>query len=188
LQIFLNFFDFEKEIHEKLNSLSRENIENAIPEFLKLKEICSKCSKSACLKLKTFLDEIVKIWHFALKLEIENEIESELARIGFPFSNGNINLEIDQIKQNLVKLEELDLPNHLKDESDPPLPIKALIGPLKKKFKIYFYSSSSKLNDPTKPEYYLSVNWVQINWLNWVQSNTSKRTNQNRNIRSAFWG
>ena len=54
---------------------------------------------------------------------------------------------------------------HLRDSTEPPLPIQALIRPLKKKFRVYFYAASSKLNDPSKPEYYLSVvlRWIKDN-------------------------
>ena len=47
------------------------------------------------------------------------------------------------------------------------MPIKCLLSPLEKKFQVFFYKSSSRLNDASKPEYYLSVvlRWLTDNRL-----------------------
>lgn len=105
----------------------------------------------------------MKTWHSTLKLSYEKHVEAELTRIGYPFSHGNTNADIANIRDAFLRLDELDLPPHLRDESEPPLPIQLLTRPLKKKFRVFFYSNASKLNDPTKPEYYLSV---ILRWLN----------------------
>ena len=54
------------------------------------------------------------------------------------------------------------MPSHLKKD-EPPLPIQVLLAPFQKKFRVFFFSNSSKLNDCTKPEYFFAVvlKWMQ---------------------------
>ena len=55
------------------------------------------------------------------------------------------------------------MPVHLKESDAAPLPIQVLLSPFQKKFRVFFFSNSSKLNDCTKPEYYFGVvlKWMQ---------------------------
>ena len=102
-----------------MNLVARENLENALPLFEKLKAISAKCADSSCLKLRLgFLDKMLLEWHTALKAPFEKQVESELSKAGFPFKNGSTQFVISKpLSDALITLEQLDLPNHLRDAS-----------------------------------------------------------------------
>jgi len=129
---------YVSELHCEMNLVARDNLENALPLFEKLKALSAKCAESSCLKLRLgFLDKLLLEWHTTLKAPFEKQVESELTKVGFPFKNGSSQFVISK-------------------------PLSDALITLKKKFGVFFYKQNSKLNDASKPEYYLAV---LLRWL-----------------------
>ena len=73
-------------------------------------------------------------------------IEDELTAAGFPFDDVTPlkKKDMTDLKNYMILLDQIDLPEHLTGENDPPLPIKILLSPITKRFHYHFYSTSSK--------------------------------------------
>ena len=73
-------------------------------------------------------------------------IEDELTSSGFPFDDVTPlkKKDMTDLKNYMILLDQIDLPEHLTGENDPPLPIKILLSPITKRFHYHFYSTSSK--------------------------------------------
>ena len=75
-------------------------------------------------------------------------VNEELKSIGYPFDDishqKTAKKDLGDFQKLLQILDQADLPTHLKHEDDPPLPIQVLLTPLQSKFRVFFFSTSSK--------------------------------------------
>ncbi|CAG5085493.1 Oidioi.mRNA.OKI2018_I69.PAR.g10909.t1.cds [Oikopleura dioica] len=143
---------------------SSENFSKATEHYSKLRKLCSSISATEASGVKDYVDEYCRTWQRALTEPLEQAVAVELAKLGFPDKlkeNKYTKADTKALKNQLCRLDDLNLPKHL--ASGQKAAIVALVAPLRKKFSIFFYSANSKLNDPAKPEYFLSIIYKWIN-------------------------
>ena len=163
---YVQLIDHLSGLNTRMND--EENITAILPLFEQLKEIAVLAEKSSCQNLRSkMIDPLVKSWSSTISEPIIKLINDEFKQIGFPFEGDTvkpITKDLIELKNYFVMLDSLDLPPYLRPD-EPPLPIQILLSQLVKKFQFFFYSSSSKLNDISKPEYYfgLVLKWLQSN-------------------------
>lgn len=151
---------------EKISS----EIQNCSDDFAKvtklysrLKAIAEAISTSESTGISDYVDKCCKTWQRAITEPLEEAVSIELSKIGFPDKlKKSVNSKADTktLKNLLCRLDDLNLPDHI--ASGQKAAIVAFVAPLRKKFTIFFYSANSKLNDPAKPEYFLSIiyKWI----------------------------
>lgn len=143
---------------------SSENFSKATEHYSKLRKLSSSISVTEASGIKDYVDEHCRTWQRALTEPLEQAVAVELAKIGFPDKlkeSKYTKADTKALKNQLCRLDDLNLPDHL--ASGQKAAIVALVAPLRKKFSIFFYSANSKLNDPAKPEYFLSIIYKWIN-------------------------
>ena len=153
------------ELNRRMNEA--ESVDAIIPLYRQLREIAAEAEHSSLSALKgKVLEPLVRQWSAAISAPVARLVADEFKALGFPFEEPGkqVQRDLSELKAHLVMLDGLDVPSHLRRD-EPPLPIKTLLTQLEKKFQFFFYSSSSKLNDVAKPEYYFGI------VLKWLQSN-----------------
>jgi hypothetical protein len=131
--------------------------------YSRLRAISSAISSSEATGIKEYVDQCCRAWQRAIKEPLEEAVSTELAKIGFPDKlKESVYSKADTkaLKSLLCRLDDVNLPDHI--ASGQKAAIVAFVAPLRKKFTIFFYSANSKLNDPAKPEYFLSIiyKWI----------------------------
>jgi len=153
------------ELNRSMNEA--ESVDAILPLYHQLREIAAEAEHSSLSALKgKVLEPLVRQWSAAISAPVAKLVADEFKALGFPFEEPGkqVQRDLSELKAHLVMLDGLDVPSHLRRD-EPPLPIKTLLTQLEKKFQFFFYSSSSKLNDVAKPEYYFGI------VLKWLQSN-----------------
>lgn len=170
----VNFHPFQKILFSELDKITGEiqsfsdnynsNFGKVAELFSKLAALSSGISTSEATGIKDYVDETCKCWQRVLTEPLEQAAVSELSKLGFPDKlKESVYSKADttSLKNLLCRLDDLNLPDHL--ASGQKAAIVALVAPLRKKFSVFFYSANSKLNDPAKPEYFLSIIYKWIN-------------------------
>lgn len=145
---YLKIVDYLKCLNDQMNEkIKSEKIQIIIDDYQKMKLICDATAKSKATNIRSkLIDPLVIQWSESIQAPIVSLIEDELSGAGYPFDDVTPlkKKDMTDLKNYMILLDQIDLPEHLTDENDPPLPIKILLSPITKRFHYHFYSTSSK--------------------------------------------
>ena len=154
--------ELSREVEEGLGEGGLQGGLAALQAFLRLRGVREALAESRCCHLRKYVVEAVTYWYQRLHDSLMARLEEGLAGLGWPFVQLEDSRRVAEVTSCTVSVQEVQgLCRSLLQLQEPELAsaeqhtlvMKALLKPLKKRFRYHFLGSKST-NNPAKPEWY----------------------------------